>query len=266
MLNFKKKGDNLYLIFTDLDGTLLNNNYKYKEAVPVLRILKRKKIPVIFCSGKTIDEQLVFQNKMKLKHPMIVEDGSAIYIPKGYFKGMKGKLMGNYEVILLGVKYKEIKKELEKLSRKYYIRAYCNMSIKEIAKEMGLDLKGAKLAKKRYCSETIIEADKKALQKLKKKFNVVLGGKGIHIFGKNANKGKTVKILTNIYKEYGRVVSIGIGNSYNDEAMLRAVDKATLVKNTNRKWADIKIKGLYKAHGIGPKGWTEAIKKFVLGE
>ena len=262
----KKRGGKLYLIFSDLDGTLLDTNYKYKEAVPALRVLKQKDIPVIFCSGKTIDEQLVFQDKMGLKYPFIAEDGSVIYIPKGHFKERKGKLMDGYEVILLGVKYKEIKKEINKLSKKYYIRAYCNMTAKEIGKQMGLDLKSAKLAKKRRYSETIIKADKKALQKLKKKFNVVCGGKGIHIFGKKANKGKTVKILTRIYKEQGQVVSIGIGNSYNDEAMLRAVDIAALVKNPDGSWAELKINGIYKAHETGPRGWVEVVKKFVLGE
>ncbi|MBW2976950.1 HAD-IIB family hydrolase [Candidatus Woesearchaeota archaeon] len=262
----KKKSDKLYLIFTDLDGTLLDSRYRFKEALPVLRKLKQKQIPVIFCSAKTIGEQKIFQNKMGLRHPLIAEDGSAVYIPKGYFKKRKGELSGNYDVITLGIEYKKIKKELKRLSRRHYIKGYFNMSQKEIAKEMGLDLKGAKLAKKRQYSETLLDADKKALQKLKKRFNVVCGGKGIHVFGKKSHKGKAVKILTNLYKKNASVVSIGIGNSYTDEAMLKYVDIPVLVKNPDRRWARIKIKSLYKARGIGPKGWAEAVKKFVLGE
>lgn len=260
----QKRGIN-YVIFTDLDGSLLDSNYKFKDALPVLSKLKKNNMPVIFCSGKSFVEENVFRKKMKIEHPFIAEDGSAIYIPKDYFKVKKGKLIGQYRIISLGVGYDKIKREIKRLRKNYYIKSYCNMSAKEVGKEMNLDLQSARRAKNRQFSETIIKADKKALRELKKKFNVVIGGKAIHVYGKKTSKGKTVKILTKIYKqEHGKVFTIGIGNSYNDVPMLRAVDKPVLVKNPNGKWADIKIKGIYRAKGVGPKGWTEAVRKFVL--
>ncbi|MBZ9573071.1 HAD hydrolase family protein, partial [Patescibacteria group bacterium] len=125
----------------------------------------------------------------------------------------------------------------------------------------------AKLAKNRDFSETVVEADEKALKELKKKFNVVLGGKFIHIFGKGSDKGKAVKLLTEMYrKDFGNVTTIGIGNSYTDEPMLRAVDISAIVKNPDGNWADLKIDKIHKANGIGPKGWAEVVNKFVLGE
>jgi len=42
-----------YVIFTDLDGTLLDDNYSYKDALLVLRVLNKRKIPLVFCSAKT---------------------------------------------------------------------------------------------------------------------------------------------------------------------------------------------------------------------
>jgi hypothetical protein len=48
--------------------------------------------------------------------------------------------------------------------------------------------------------------------------------------------------------------------------MLRAVDIPAIVRNTDGNWADLKIEGLYKADGIGPKGWVEVVRKIVLGE
>jgi mannosyl-3-phosphoglycerate phosphatase family protein len=265
----KKRGTKVkkinYLIFTDLDGTLLDDNCKFLDAIATLKKLKQKNIPVIFCSGKSFVEENVFRKKMNINHPLITEDGSAIYIPKKYFKNKQGKLKGTYEHIHLGVDYSKIKKVIKKLGQHYHIQSYSNMTAKEVGKEMNLDLESAKRAKNRQLSETIIKADKKALKELKKKFNVVIGGKAIHVYGKNTSKGKTVKILTKIYKEeLGKVTTIGIGNSYNDEPMLRAVDKPALVKNTNGKWANIRIAKLYKAKNIGPKGWVEVVKKFVL--
>ena len=48
--------------------------------------------------------------------------------------------------------------------------------------------------------------------------------------------------------------------------MLKAVDIPALVKNPNGSWVNLKINKLYKAQNIGPKGWAEVVKKFVLGE
>jgi mannosyl-3-phosphoglycerate phosphatase len=253
-----------YIIFTDLDGTLLDKNYSYKKALPVLKILRKKKVPIIFCSAKTKSEQEVIRNKLKINHPFIVENGSAIYIPKGYFGKKVGEVKGRYEIIVLGVKSEKIRKEIKKLKKKYKIKGYQDMSDKEVANVTGLNLKNAKLAKMREFGETIIEADKKALEELKKKFNVVDGGRFVQVFGKKADKGEAVKILTRMYESFGEVITIGIGNAQNDEKMLKVVGLSAIVKNPDDNWANLKIEGIYKTNGIGPAGWAKVVKKFVL--
>ncbi|MDK2782156.1 MAG: mannosyl-3-phosphoglycerate phosphatase, partial [Archaeoglobi archaeon] len=76
----------MIVIFTDLDGTLLDENYSFEDAEDVLEEIKRRSIPLIFCSAKTRAEQEYFQRLMGISDPFIVEDGSAIYVQKGYFK------------------------------------------------------------------------------------------------------------------------------------------------------------------------------------
>ncbi len=253
------------IIFTDLDGTLLDEMYSYDYAIPTIRELKRMNIPIIFCSAKTRAEQEIFRARMGINDPFIVEDGSAIYIPRGYFKRRCGEPTNGYEVIVLGVRYKEIVKRIEELRRRYRIESYHFMSVEDVAEITGLSLELAKLAKMREFSETIVFAEEEALDELKKHFNVAIGGRFIHVYGKNADKGKAVRILTDLYKEiYGDVISIGIGNSYTDEPMLRAVDIPALVKNPDC-WADLNIKNLYKARGIATVGWVEVVERFVLG-
>lgn len=265
MVKITNSKKNKPVIFTDLDDTLLDRNYSPGEALPVLKILQKKKVPIIFCTAKTKAEQEVIREELNVKHPFIVENGSAIYIPKGYFGVKKGKLVGGYEVIILGVKFEEVRKEIEKLKKKYKIKSYYDMSAEEVSQVSGLSIEAAKRAKKREFGETIIKADKKSLEELKKKFNVVAGGRFIQVFGKGADKGKAVRILADLYRESNDIITIGIGNSFNDEPMLRAVDIPALVKNPDGKWANLDIKNIYKAKGIGPKGWVEVIKKFVLG-
>ncbi|WP_455240323.1 mannosyl-3-phosphoglycerate phosphatase [Methanothermobacter tenebrarum] len=255
----------LYIIFTDLDNTLLNKEYSYSEAEKVLRELKEAEIPIIFCSAKTRREQEKIREEMGIYHPFIVEDGSAIYIPKGYFKETKGKPINNYEIIVLGTKLENIIKEIQKLQKKgYKIIGYQDMTPEEIAEITGLSIHDAKLAKDREFSETIIEYDEEGLEKLKRKFNVQIGGRFIHVFGKGADKGKAIKILTKFYKEeHEKIKTIGIGDSYTDEPLLKAVDIPALVKGYNGQWAQVNVKNLYYAKEAGPKGWAETMKKFI---
>lgn len=255
-----------YLIFTDLDDTLLDSNYRYDLAEETLRKLTERNIPIICCSNKTFAEQLVYINKLRIKHPFIVEGGSAIFIPKKYFPEKQGDEVGDYEVIVLGVAFKQIKKEIESLRKNYLVKSYLSMSVEDVAEKMELDLESAERAKNtRQFTETIIEADKRALDALKRKFNVVRGGRALGVLGKGADKGKAVKILTELYKEkQGDLITIGLGNSYNDEPMLRMVDNPVLVRNPDGNWADINIEGLYRTKEIGPRGWCEAINKIIL--
>ncbi len=255
----------MYVIFTDLDGTLLDENYSYKGAESVLKKLKDLKIPVIFCSAKTRAEQEVIRRDMGINDPFIVEDGSAIYIPKGYFGKRKGEVVDDYEVLILGVRYEVIVEKIKELRKRYDIKSYYFMSDEEVAEVTGLDLNSARLAKAREFSETVVKADKEAIEELKKHFNVLIGGRFIHVYGKEADKGKAVRILTEMYREiYGDVITVGIGNSYTDEPLLKSVDIPALVKNPDGKWVDLDLKNVYKADGIATDGWSEVIEKFVL--
>jgi len=252
------------VIFTDLDGTLLDDNYSFEDAELGLELLKKYSIPLIFCSAKTKAEQEVIRKEMGINDPFIVENGSAIYIPKGHFRKSYGKDAGDYEVVILGIESREIIGEIKRLREKYKIRNYYFMSVEEVSEVTGLDLEDARRAKMREFGETIVKADEVALEELKKKFEVVPGGRFIQVYGKGADKGEAVRILTEMYREeYGNVVTVGIGNAQNDLPMLKAVENPAIVKNSDGSWANLDIKNLYRAERIGPAGWVDVVKKYI---
>jgi mannosyl-3-phosphoglycerate phosphatase len=238
--NSQKREKRRFVVFTDMDDTLLDENYDYHEALPVLRALQEKKTPVIFCSAKTYGEQQVYRKKMGLMCPFIVENGSAIYIPAGYFGEAKGRPMGDYEVLVLGIPSEQIKREIRSLKERFAIKSYCTMTVEEVAGQMNLDLESAKLARDRQFTETIIEADQEALDILGRKFSLTFGGRAIEAAGKGADKGRAVKLLTDMYGESGAVVTDG-------------------------RWVELAIPGLRKAEGVGPKGWSRFLRQLVLG-
>ena len=69
-----------YVVFTDLDGTLLDSEtYSYGKSLAMINRLRESGTPLIFCSAKTRVEQEVYRSELGLFHPFIVESGSAIF-------------------------------------------------------------------------------------------------------------------------------------------------------------------------------------------
>jgi len=74
------------IIFTDLDGTLLDSDtYSYEKAKIALQLLKKRRIPLIFCTSKTRAEIEFWRDEVGNYDPFISENGGGIFIPKDYF-------------------------------------------------------------------------------------------------------------------------------------------------------------------------------------
>ena len=76
--------DRQLLVFTDLDGTLLDHHtYRFQAASPALERLREAGIPVILNSSKTRPEMESLQQQLGIEAPFIVENGAAAIIPAG---------------------------------------------------------------------------------------------------------------------------------------------------------------------------------------
>ncbi len=255
-----------FVVFTDIDGTFVDERYSYKGAISALELIKRKIIPLVFCTSKTKDEIEVYRKKLGIRDPFISENGGAIFIPKGYFGKQVGeRLLDNYEVIELGTPYSELRKVLRgiKNASECEILGFGDMSIGEISKDSGLDLKAAELAKRRGYDEPFrITGTKKQIDKALKLIkshglNYTRGGRYYHILGDN-DKGKAVRILTDIYRsKKPGIKTIGLGDSYNDIPMLENVDIPVLIKRPDNTF--VEFEGAVRSTLVGPDGWNEII-------
>ena len=71
------------VIFTDLDGTLLDHEtYGWKEAKPALNLCKALKVPLILVSSKTRAEMNLLRHELELTSPFISENGGGIFFPE----------------------------------------------------------------------------------------------------------------------------------------------------------------------------------------
>jgi mannosyl-3-phosphoglycerate phosphatase len=271
-----------YVVFTDLDGTLIDHDtYSYEAAKPALTALKEQDIPLVFCTSKTRAEIEVYIKELDSPHPFISENGGAIFVPQGYFDVEYDftTTMGNYNVIELGTDYGTLRKALEDIrnSVDFDITGFGDMDDAGISEDTGLDIGSSRLAKMREYDEAFRLGEGQDTEQAAEKLiglirshdlNYTRGGRYWHIIGDN-DKGKAVTILTGIYRrQFGDVTTIGLGDSLNDLPMLQAVDMPVLVQKPGGKHdASITDPKINKVEGIGPVGWNLAIlnPKIIYG-
>jgi mannosyl-3-phosphoglycerate phosphatase len=265
------------IIFTDLDGTLLDySTYSFEKALPALDLLKQKNIPLFICSSKTKSEIEYYRKKLDNIHPFISENGGGIFVPKNYFKHkiQPSKLNVNedkdYFVITLGAQYSELRKTIKLLQEDgFIIKGFGDMTKEEVAEFTGQSIDEASMAKERDFDEPFIfYGDEKELNVLfdsikSMKFNHTQG-RFYHIIG-NSDKGNAVTFLIDLYeKSFGKAFTIALGDNPNDIPMLEEVDYPIIVQQTSGKYDPrINIKNLIKADGVGPDGWNKAILKLL---
>jgi mannosyl-3-phosphoglycerate phosphatase len=270
------------IIFTDLDGTLLDYiTYSFEKALPALQLVRERDIPLIICSSKTAKEVIFYRERLENEHPFISENGGGIFIPKDYFKSeirnsrpgespeeTKSEIIeeGNYLVIRLGATYADLRKTLEALRKEgFSVRGFGDMTVQEIADTAHLDSAEAELAKERDFDEPFTfegtgEETRRLFEAITARGFHYTKGEFFHILG-NTDKGKAVSILMNLYtKEFGEMTSVALGDSPNDIPMLELVDYPIIVQRPNETYAISRnIPNLRRIDAIGSAGWNKAI-------
>ncbi len=253
---------NSFVVFTDLDGSLLNHDdYSFDDAREMIEFLKENSIPLIIVTSKTKDEVLRLQKLLKIDSPFIVENGAAIFFREN--KDLKE--------ITLGESYKKIRAFIEKVKDKYEIKGFRDMSLDEIIAYTGLEEEIAKISSKREYSEPFLIKDERKLSEVEKLaekegLKIMKGGRFYHCMSVNQDKGRAVDILLNMYKRKNpKLKSIALGDNYNDIPMLLRVDIPVLIPRYNHKFIDFDKKGLIRAKYPGSKGWSEALERIFDG-
>jgi mannosyl-3-phosphoglycerate phosphatase len=270
---YSQKGS-LFLIFTDLDGTLLDHDtYSFEPALPALKALKEKNIPLIICTSKTRAEIEKWRLELHNDHPFIAENGGAIYIPKGYFPHTFcfEREKNNYLAIELGTPYAQLRDILNRIrnSLQLELKGFGDLSPEEVARLCGFSPEDAKLAKKREYDEPFLLEEESAINKIQKmaslsNLQVTRGGRFFHLMGEN-DKGEALRLLTDMYrKKTEHIETLALGDSLSDLPMLRAADHPVLVQKPEGSYdPEVKLPNLYLAPGIGPAGWNESVLKLL---
>ncbi len=258
------------VIFTDLDGTLLDSEtYSYRKSLAAINRLMKNEIPVIFCSAKTRAEQEVYRHELGLFHPFVAENGGAIFVPQAYFPFPFGhhRTVDDLLTIELAIPRRRVRRLLAEIGKQndFCFKGFGDMSAAEVAEITGLNLKSARLAQQREYDEPVVfdSSGKDASEFLAKLGEAGLNwshaGRLYHVMG-GGGKGKAVEILAGLYRRmWGDIRTVGLGNGLNDLPMLSQVDVPILVQKRDHSWEDMNLPRLRKVQGVGPEGWSRAI-------
>ncbi len=269
------------IIFTDLDGTLLDHDtYSFAPAIPALRLIRDRGVPLVICSSKTRREIERYREKLENRHPFITENGGGVFIPHGYFDplpilpaDLTASSRDEYLVIGLGASYPELRRAVTELRETgFRITGFGDMTPAEVSALSGLTLEEAVLAREREFDEPFLldggEAEEDDLEKaIQAKGFHLTRGRFLHILG-GSDKGKAVTILASLYRSIcGQIETVALGDSPNDIPMLERVDFPVIVKKPGGGYDPrIDVPGLIRADGIGPSGWNAALIGLLAGK
>ncbi|MFQ5778387.1 MAG: HAD-IIB family hydrolase, partial [Terriglobia bacterium] len=260
------------LVFTDVDGTLLDHEtYQWEAARPALEELKAQQVPVILCTSKTWAEVLPLRETLGLEHPFVVENGGAIYFPVNYFPNAPtaGRAEAGFQVVELGVRYPRLVRALEEEARAsgVKVRGFSRMTEEEVGRLCGLSPAAARRARQREYDEPFLieqggrQQKEDFFHRLRERgLRWRAGGRFLHLLG-GSDKGKAVTRLLELYRSrYGALRSVGLGDSPNDLDFLAEVDIPVLVARPDGSHDATLCSNLPHARlapGIGPVGWNQ---------
>lgn len=282
------------LIFTDLDGTLLDHDtYDFSPAQPALAALRTAHVPLILCSSKTYAEMNYWRKLLEIDHPFVTENGCAIFMPPNYFTpsehlehGAKRQVptassaaseeRNGHQLLLSSVSYSALRAALPELAKQTNLRliGFGDLTVEEVAAHTNLTLEQAQWAKMRHGDEPFFidgAFGKKEIENLqaeawRKGLRVTAGGRFFHLTGE-CDKGTATRELIRLYQAAWQqpIRTVGLGDSLNDLPLLQAVDAPILVCKKSGAVdqampAHIKAQCTVKP---GPEGWNQAILEFL---
>ncbi|PKL41195.1 MAG: hypothetical protein CVV44_00730 [Spirochaetae bacterium HGW-Spirochaetae-1] len=260
----------VYIVFSDLDGTLLDHNtYSHAGAQEGIDLLRERSVPLVLVSSKTLPEMTELHSMLGLGSPFVFENGGGIAWPHDSSTGKP------LRVEFQGLPERELRDKFNMLNTviPVPVKSILDMSIEEVMERTGLPHKRAALARERRSSIPFILQEKHDIDFFElEKINIKLyeqglaitkGGRFLHLISRGSTKGSAVRKIISSYTllhEKEDVVTMGVGDSENDIPMLKEVDRPCLVRKHDGSIIQTGLPEVFITKNIGPAGFTEAVK------
>lgn len=256
------------IVFTDLDGTLLDHEtYSFEAALPALNRLKKNGIPLVLTTSKTWAEVQELQQELDIQDPCIVENGSAIF--NGPSKFFADILKG--QDVIFGQTYSDIRTWIDALPEalRREMTGFGDMSIVDVVKATGLSPHKAEKAKDRLASEPFLwSGENEGLDQLKVKLDenemaLLQGGRFYHILSKVDKRLAIDWIMSRLRDVQPDITyhTCALGDGPNDTEMIAHADTGVVIANPHGNTINVNnVNGeIVKTIEPGPAGWNTAL-------
>lgn len=265
---------NNYLVFTDLDGTLLDHDdYSFSAAKDALELLRAKSIPLIIATSKTFSEVVGLQKELEIREPFIVENGAGIFIPEECVLTNELPFKEDWIKVSKAQSYIELRLFFAEIKRDYPVKGFGDMTPEEVMDLTGLSAIEAINAMKRDFTEPFVLEDHSFAPKIKQAANaegldIIQGGRFYHLVSLHQDKANAMLTLSHMYEEYHdkKFTKIALGDSANDFTMIRTADVGVLVPLYDGSFSAIGEGDITKAKYPGPKGWNSFMLEYFNGQ
>ncbi|MYG14493.1 MAG: HAD-IIB family hydrolase [Gammaproteobacteria bacterium] len=261
-----------WLIATDLDGTLLNDEYPVEAAAAAVDGLfglpaladGSVTLQVALATSKTLAECVRFADRCANRPIIAFENGAGLAWPTAACKG-------RYEFACAGMDYSRIRERLQRLRAipDYRFRGFGDMSAAEVAQRTGLDEESVADAMLRKASEPLVwEGSHRALRSFAKDLNVLgldleLGGRFHHVTGRSSKADAVAVIGQRLAGQRGAMATLACGDAPNDVDMMRAADCALVFPGRNGGYVLPEGPKVTHARGAGPDIWSEHVSLLI---
>jgi mannosyl-3-phosphoglycerate phosphatase len=232
------------IVITDLDGCLLDPaTYAWEPHREAMEDLRRRGVPVVFCTSKTRAETEALRRETGNADPFIVENGGAV--------------VTGARTIALGIPYAELLLGFDRLKSRVGARGFSDMTAEDIARECGLTLERARLARQREWDEPFTCPGDPTAAAVELGFRCSRGARFWHLHG-DTDKGKAIRALL---RETGPARTVGIGDSMLDLHLLEACDVRAAVARPDGSWDEVLESNFRDLRRF--RDWSSAVRELV---
>lgn len=256
------------VLFSDLDGTLLDHDtYDWTPARPALDRLSELAIPLVLTSSKTRPEIADLRRQLGNHDPYIVENGAATVIPRDYFGH------GPEQVTCAGPRREDILERLQALrANGFRFTGFADLSDEQLSKLTGLTPRAAAMARERIATEPLLwQGTEPELANFRdvlaeQGLTLLAGGRFLHVMGA-FDKADATAMLLQRYRDCWpdrQWLSVALGDSPNDQAMLAGADLAVLIAGKNTEQIQLPAHAsVLRSEAPGPAGWNRCVLEIL---
>ena len=266
------------VVVTDIDASLLEPGSRFlPDERAALAFLAERGIPLVINSSRSRAEIERLHHTLNIVTPFISEHGSALFLPHQWlpFVPDRARPAVGGHVVEFGGHYYEVVDTLRLVCRELNLEivSFAELSIDEVAQELGVPSAEAQLVKLREYTELFrIEDESEAtlsrLFKALRRRGLRCYQRGRHfLVSATPNRAESLRTLKGLWKRaWGEHVMVGLGDSEDDVSWLQFVDVPIFIENGRsgipaRVLRKLPTVRLTERHGR--LGWSDAVFEFV---